>query len=317
MNPAEYDFSRYLEAKKSIDDASLNLRVWQKMAGSLPAGSSDNPLKVFEIGAGIGTMLIRMIEWELFDHAIYTGIDNQTTNSQYARIFLQSWAAGNSYQVEESQNGLVFTGNGKEIMVNLLDADLFDYITAHPDMDIDLLVANAFLDLVPLPGTLDQILNWGVQDYLFYFSINYDGLTILEPVIDPQLDGLVLDLYHETMNKRYLNGIHYGDHQTGRHLLDHILKVGGRVLAAGSSDWIIFPGSGGYSSGESYFLHFIINTIGSALQGHPSLDGPTFNNWIEQRHKQIENAELVYIAHQLDIMGNAVPTQDHHELLSP
>jgi SAM-dependent methyltransferase len=305
MKPINYDFTRYLEVKKSIDDASLNRRVWQKIADSLPASSSDNPLKVIEIGAGIGTMLIRMIEWGLFDHAVYTGIDNQTANSQYARIYLQSWAVRSGYQVQESNQGLILTGNGKQIVVNLLDADLFAYIASHTDQDIDLLVANAFLDLVPLPRTLDQILNWVQQDYLFYFSINYDGLTILEPVIDPEFDALVLDYYHETMNERLFNGIHYGDHQTGRHLLDHIRGVGGRILAAGSSDWIVFPESGGYSADETYFLHFIINTIESALHGHTSLDVDKFTNWISRRHEQIENGELVYIAHQLDIMGNA------------
>ena len=62
MIPGEYSFPRYLEAKKSVDDRSLNRSVWEALASSLPENSSEQPTKVYEIGAGIGTMLARMME---------------------------------------------------------------------------------------------------------------------------------------------------------------------------------------------------------------------------------------------------------------
>lgn len=310
MRPTDYHFTRYLESKKSIDDASLNRMVWQRMADSIPRGSRDKPIEVFEIGAGIGTMLTRMIEWNLFDHAIYTAIDNQKINIGKARVYLQTWAKQNDFQVEVSNHSLILAGNGKEVSVSILNADLFAYIAAHPAQNIDLLVANAFLDLVPLPDTLELIFSGWRQSYLFYFSINYDGLTILEPVIDPEFDQLVLDLYHETMNERYLDGIRFGDYQTGRHLLSDIPKRGGSILATGSSDWIVFPHSGGYSNDGAYFLHFIIHTIDNALQNHPLLDKEIFSHWINRRHQQVEEGELIYIAHQVDILGKAQPNSD-------
>ena len=305
MKPGEFSFSRYLEAKKSFDDRSLNRNVWDKMASSLSDQPADSPIKVFEVGAGIGTMLARMIERELFHVAEYTAIDSQIDNIRYTQVYLRNWAKLNNYQVAESKNGLIISDKDSEIEVNLLNTDLFEYINTHPSQEFDLLVANAFLDLVPLQETLEQLFSWGEKDFFYYFSINYDGLTALEPVIDPEFDPLVLSLYHDTMNERIKDGNRYGDHETGRHLLDYIPRKGGSILAAGSSDWIVYPDPGGYPMDEAYFLHFIIHTIDTSLSGHHLLDNKQFTRWINLRHAQIEREELVYIAHQVDIVGNA------------
>ena len=305
MKPGEFSFSRYLEAKKSVDDRSLNRNVWNKMASLLSDRPGGQPIKVFEVGAGIGTMLVRMIEQKLFYVAQYTALDSQIDNIRSAQVYLRNWAKYNDYHVDESKNELILSGRDSQIKVNLLNADLFEYINTHPSQEFDLLVANAFLDLVPLPETLGQLFRWGEKDFFYYFSINYDGLTVLEPVIDPEFDPLVLSLYHDTMNVRIKDGNCYGDHETGRHLLDYIPREGGSILAAGSSDWIVYPGPGGYSMDEAYFLHFIIHTIDTALSGHHLLDNRQFTRWINLRHAQIERDALVYIAHQVDIVGKA------------
>jgi hypothetical protein len=83
------------------------------------------------------------------------------------------------------------------------------------------------------------------------------------------------------------------------------------ILDVGSSDWVIFAGPHGYPSDEAYFLHFIIHTIGTALQGHPKLDPVRLRYWVAQRHAQIEAGSLVYIAHQLDFLGRVPETPVH------
>jgi hypothetical protein len=40
-----------------------------------------------------------------------------------------------------------------------------------------------------------------------------------------------------------------------------------------------------------------------ALQGHRELDPARFAAWIAERHAQIDRGELVYIAHQLDVLA--------------
>ena len=110
-------------------------------------------------------------------------------------------------------------------------------------------------------------------------------------------------LYHRTMDTRRRQGRPSGSSRTGRRLFGRLKEAGARLIAAGSSDWVVFPGPDGYPGDEAYFLHFIIDTIGRALHGHPELAGSRFQAWIAQRHRQIEAQELIYIAHQLDFLG--------------
>ena len=166
-------------------------------------------------------------------------------------------------------------------------------------------MAHAFLDLIDLPSILPKLLDLCKEDGIFYFSLNYDGLTILEPTIDMEFDSLVLDLYHQTMDNRLNAGQKSGDSRTGRHLFSQLANTGATVVAAGSSDWVVHPGQDGYPQDEKYFLHYIINTIYRALRFHPDMEIDRFEKWIEGRHSQIEGQELVYIAHQIDFFGKS------------
>ena len=61
MSRTYNDFQRYLSAKKSVDDRALNQHVWQSLHAALCIQSEPAaPLRVIEIGAGIGTMVERM-----------------------------------------------------------------------------------------------------------------------------------------------------------------------------------------------------------------------------------------------------------------
>jgi hypothetical protein len=43
--------------------------------------------------------------------------------------------------------------------------------------------------------------------------------------------------------------------------------------------------------------------MGKALQDCPELDLGRLKDWISRRYNQVENNELVYIAHQIDFFG--------------
>ena len=66
---------------------------------------------------------------------------------------------------------------------------------------------------------------------------------------------------------------------------------------------MVHPVAGLYPADEAYFLHFIVHTMHGALHGCDELDPVRLAAWIETRHCQIEEGELVYIAHQLDVFG--------------
>ena len=51
-----FDFTRYLASKRTVDDRALNRQVWQTLADAVNGElMSDAPLRVLEVGAGIGT----------------------------------------------------------------------------------------------------------------------------------------------------------------------------------------------------------------------------------------------------------------------
>ncbi len=62
--PEEYSFIRYLAAKKSVDDRALNRHVWETLKSSLAAQVAETPVRILEIGAGIGTMVERLLDWK-------------------------------------------------------------------------------------------------------------------------------------------------------------------------------------------------------------------------------------------------------------
>jgi len=105
------------------------------------------------------------------------------------------------------------------------------------------------------------------------------------------------------MDRRITAGKPSGDSRCGRHLFGHLAAAGAELLAAGASDWVVYPAAGRYPADEAYFLHFILDTVAQALIGQPELDLDRFAAWIRARHAQVDAGELVYIAHQVDFLG--------------
>ena len=279
--PFLYSFPRYLSAKKTVDDRALNAHVWQTLRQQLP----EQP-RILEIGAGIGTMVERLVEQQFISSASYTAIDSQVENIHTAQQRLADLP--------------------ETINLTLEAIDLFDFIWREQGkQQWDVLIAHAFLDLMDVPATLPQLFSLLKPGGLFYFSINFDGVTTLEPMIDPILDAKIEQLYHQTMDERVTDGQPSGDSRSGRHLFAHLREAGAQILAAGSSDWVVFAGEGGYPADEKYFLQFIVETLHRALAKNPALDEVLFSDWIAKRKAQIETGELVYIAHQLDFVGYA------------
>jgi len=307
LAPVEFSFQRYLAAKKSVDDRALNKGVWETLSGEVRRRPQESPLNILEIGAGIGTMLERMLEWGLLAQAHYTAIDSRAENFITAMQRLPSWAVERNcaWEGAAGNTGIIRQG-GLQVEVQFECIALADFIARERGRrQWDLLVAHAFLDLVNVPQTLPHLFDLSAGDGLFYFTLNFDGKTILEPAIDPAFDNLVESLYQRTMDERMIDGAPSGDSCTGRHLFQHLRQAGAVILGAGASDWVVCPRRGGYPHDEAYFLHFIVYTIHQALAGHPELDAARFANWIAKRHAQIEAKELVYIAHQLDFVGRS------------
>jgi SAM-dependent methyltransferase len=302
--PSSYDFTRYLAAKKSVDDRALNKTVWQSLAHAVASYPVEDRLHVLEIGAGIGTMVQRTLDWGLLTRATYLALDAEHANISEASSRLPSWASDNGYTVENvSRKNIRVRGKDQDLLVKLETADVFEFLDRDANSKWDVLIANAFLDLIDVPSTLPALLSLLKPGGLFYFTITFDGATIIQPEIDPAFDAKIEALYHETMDRRVIGGKPSGDSRTGRHFFDQVRSAGASLMEAGASDWVVFAGPDGYRGDEAYFLHFIIHTIGSALEGQTALDQERLAWWVRERHTQVDQGRLVYIAHQMDFVG--------------
>ena len=281
-------FIRYLAAKRSVDDRALNRRVWDAMlaaVGDPPAGAQPgggHGPRVLELGGGIGTMIDRVAEEGRLLPASWTMIDEQPALIARARERL---------------------GKAPPFPLELIAIGLDAYLAA-PFRPFDLVMANAFLDLLDPPRVLPRMTALCRPGGLFLFSITFDGFTAFEPEIDRDLDTRITELYHRTMDERISGGKRSGDSRCGRHLLSLLPQCGCTIMAAGSSDWIVYPSSGQYAADERFFLGCILGFFEESLSARPEMDRPTLHTWLRTRREQLARAELVFMAHQLDVLAS-------------
>jgi SAM-dependent methyltransferase len=291
-------FSEYLRAKIAIDDRSLNRWVLETARRNLPQA---RPLRVLEAGAGIGSMLTRLLAWDFLPAEVdYIGVDADPANAPAAVEHWRAWAHENGYVFEANGDGYRLCGRGHRVRITWYTDDMMTF-AAGAEPDRHLLLAHAFLDLVHLPTVLPALFRLAPGG-LFYFTLNFDGVTVFEPET-PGLDDEVLEHYHRTMDERRANGLPAGESRTGRRLLTLLPSLGAEILAAGSSDWVVYPRHGSYPPGEAIFLHAILDFVEKSLTGRPGLNSRVLAEWLKLRRTQVDAGELTYMAHQLDFAG--------------
>jgi hypothetical protein len=288
----DYSFPRYLLSKQTVDDRALNKDVINALRVQIPR----ERVSIIEVGAGIGTMLKRLVEWNLICAGEYVLVDEQAENVTYAREWIPQWAAERGMSVGRiGQDQLHVFDQTHDIRIHMECTDVFDFIQGN-ERPADILIAHAFLDLLPMPESLEKL--FSLTRGLAWLTINFDGVSSLEPAVDPMLDEKIERLYHASMDARPTGG----DSRMGRKLFEYLRCVQAEILAAGASDWVVYAKDGTYPADEKYFLQFILHFFESALKDCSELDAGAFERWLADRHGQIEHGELVYIAHQMDFL---------------
>jgi hypothetical protein len=300
-----HPYSRYLSAKKTVDDRSLNRHVLDRLRAEL-AGVNGR-LRVLEVGAGLGTMVARLIDWGLLGHAHYVMLDVEKLSLEDAPGWLTQWAAQRGHTVSPERDGLVIRGDGGklEVRVQIVCSEIAEFLRSTlPEERADLLIANAVLDMVDVPATLPGLFALLVKQGLYWFSINFDGETLFEP--EHPDDASLMAAYHRGMDERVLYGTQAGDSRSGRHLFHHLRRAGASILASGSSDWVVHAEAGGqYHADEAHFVAFILHTIEEGLTARADVDQSALQAWLATRRSQLASGELLYLAHQLDYCGRA------------
>jgi len=292
-----FDYARYLVAKTTVDDRALNRHVLAELCRLMPAGAPQ----VLEVGAGLGTMVARLVDWGAVGAGEYILLDADRQLLDCSRRWLCDWAAARGLRSDLLPDGL----RVGDLRVRLVHAELGRYLDAAHEAPADVLIANAVLDLVDVPAALPGLLRLLVPGGIYWFTINYDGESIFEP--GHPHDDLIMRAYHRDMDERIRYGRPAGESRTGRRLFHYLRDAGAPALAAGSSDWVVSAGpDGNYPGDEAYFLRSILDTIQNALRYRPDRVEPAdLADWLAERGRQLAAGDLVYIAHQLDFVGRS------------
>jgi hypothetical protein len=290
-------YARYLAAKTTVDDRALNQHVLAGLRRLMPGGAP----RVLEVGAGLGTMVARLMDWGVVAAGEYILLDADRQLLDDSRRWLRDWAAARSLGSDLRPDGLQVG----DLRVRLEHAELGRYVAAAHGTLADVLIANAVLDLVDVPAVLPGLLRLLVPGGVYWFTITYDGESIFAP--GHPHDDQVMQAYHRDMDERVRYGRPAGDSRTGRRLFHQLRDAGAPALAAGSSDWVVSAGpDGNYPGDEAYFLRSILSTIQSALRSRQDWVEPAvLASWLAVRGRQLAAGELVYIAHQLDFVGRS------------
>ena len=297
-------YIRYLAAKKYVDDRALNGHVWQTLKTNLPSSCSQEKLEVIEFGAGTGTMFERAISWGLSPHLHYTMVE---INPEYLAAFTSppfQNRHSSSHTLEwRSSTSADIRSTDVDGTVDIVCADLNDVISNQKyHRRWDLIMAHAVMDLVKIDDVLTGFEQLVKPGGLLYLSLNYDGLTSFLPPFDSAFEHHLFERYHHSMDQRTTNGRPAGSSRSGRELFSQLSKRHLSILAAGSSDWIVYPTVRGYLDNDAYFLQTILQTIHQELQRDNQLDPHRLDAWVARRQAQINATELIFMARNIDFL---------------
>lgn len=301
VDKTEVSFAEYLKAKRRVDDRSLNRLVFESIKPYLnpPQGRTSHLL---ELGAGLGTMIERLLEWGAISHCRYIAVDSDRLLLDRVPGRLSQWSAANHASLIEVESGLRLTRPGTSLTLELHVDEVGAFLDRQEgSARYDVILAHALMDLVHLEQVLPSIRRTLAPDGRLYFTINFDGHTAFEPAIDPALDRRIVDAYHATMDRRLIAGEPAGHSQTGRRLLALLPEIGLEIVLAGASDWVVHPRGGAYDPDDEVVLRWMLDTVEKALTGDEHVRPGDLRDWLALRHDQLANGRLILIAHQLDV----------------
>ena len=288
---------RYLESKRTVDERARSRRVVERLLAELP----DDP-SILDVGAGTGATLRLLLVLGVRD-GTYLGLDRSGALVEHARRTLPEELEdeyevrrGVDDEVRRGEDGASDGGAGGEgFEVGGIQARFEVGDALHlPDGSWDLVVAQALLDLVPIAEAVDRIEGALRAGGLAYLPITFDGVSVFLP--EHPDDGAVVDAYHAAIDERPGR-----DSRAGRRLIEHLGERDGELLAVDASDWVVRPREDGYPADEASFLGRILDFVEDGLSGGPVDAG----DWLAERRRQLDAAELAYVAHGYDLLYRA------------
>jgi SAM-dependent methyltransferase len=286
-------FAEFLAAKLALDERSLNPAVNAAFLRELAAMPA---LHALDLGAGAGASIARLQRWRPGGRWSMTALDCDEHLLRLARTAaldqLPGAAAGPGDSVRSGAAG---------IDVDFAACDLHAY---RPAGRFHLVLAHAFLDLVPLAPALAAIARCLQPGGLLYTAINCDGATRLQPAYeDAAFESDLLAVYAGSMDARRIGGLPTGGARCGARLAALLPGQGYRLLARGPSDWHIAPRDGGYPDHDRECLQMLLELVWQEGRKSGRLPLPALQRWREQRLGLVQAYRLEMRVPNVDLLA--------------
>ncbi len=320
-DPLPFDYAEYLEAKAPLDNRCRNPRVWSSFLRC--ARGMESP-RLLDLGTGTGMLLRRLIGTDSGFSELW-GVEKNGRLCLHAFDAVSARLADAGYRVRErsrSGSGGRITGEreGCPVTVVIRQGDALVPASLPEEAGrFHCITANAFLDLVPLDIAVDRLRSLLREGGLVYAAVNYDGITALFPECeDQEFEEALIGEYNRSMDAKTPDrvpagdpggvtagdpgGVTAGGSRTGTLFLRSLLRGGFTLLAAGPSDWTIFPAGNGYQKGEEFFLNCLLSMM--YREGRLSfLAGSSLDRWLACRRRHLDEGKLGLLTHQVDVLG--------------
>lgn len=270
---------RYLESKHSVDRRSRSRRVADRLFEAIPEAPT-----VGEAGAGTGTTVPWLLEHDVTTGS-YRGIDLSPTVIEHARRTQPAALRYCGYDAADTETG----GTVGDLQFEFVSGDALQLLT---ERSHDLVIAQQFMDLVPLEPAVDALTAAVEDGGLLYCPLTFDGVTVFQP--DHPADEAVQQAYHDAINDDADR-----DARAGRHLLEEFRGRAGSLLAVDASDAVVHPRDGEYPHDERYFLSCLLEFVEESV---PPAATPEIEDWLSTRRDQLADGRLSYVGHRYDFL---------------
>jgi SAM-dependent methyltransferase len=298
----------WLAARRPFDEAALDRGAVLTIRRWADGRHSADPVRVVDLGSGIGAGLQRALRWlgDRASLAFTVDSDRVLLAAAQAAWRDDSWTV---HPTDESRDQgcapyTVFR-NGQRTIITPLVADALaplDVAGGPSDASIDLVLAHAFADLVPLDRLATRIHALLRPGGLAHLALTYDGETAFEPTDDARLEARVIAAYHRHMDRPRAEFECYGGSTAGRRLGSALEAAGLRIVRAAPSIWRVHAGRGDTAAAREVLARMIRFVADSVID----LDGSwatQIGRWESSRWKALGTGELSLRVRHVDVLA--------------
>lgn len=302
------NIDRYLNSKKTVDERARNRRVWDAFTtGLCKIQASEHGPSILDVAGGTGNMALRILELAAekgLTSFEYTLIDIDSGVLNTACRCLSDHASELGFDVSVDPENIELQRAGVRVQVRLVHGDAFEVLPAAESAAYDVVITQAWLDLVNIETALERIYRVLDDGGLFYAPLHVNGDAQFVPTVEAPIEKQIKKRYRQSLDERTTAHGLAGGSRTGRRLLTELPNAGMEVAAAGGSDWIVRPTPDGrYPHDEAYFLRCILEFVEGEAKDSEALSEVCVEQWLQKRRRQLEAGALTYVAPQIDIFG--------------